>query len=139
MEPCLRLPMFGQWVEVFIIRNVKDDDGNPCFGTADANALRIELEEEQTTEQLKETLIHELIEIANSMGDLGLEHQTISTLSNLLHQSLTELLAFPLRHSDLELWGLPEHAPGQLPQCIPDQTLEPTPLTPLCETCNQSS
>lgn len=61
------------------------------LGECYRDSLRIHLDKTLPESQQLETFVHEVVELASSMFDLNLQHQTVQTLGVALHQAFTSL------------------------------------------------
>ena len=83
--PCVT-QMAGKSIRVVRAPTVKTDDAFGHFRWVD---WQITIDNGLDIEMAENTYVHELIEAANKMGELGLAHWKIEVLGSLLHQALT--------------------------------------------------
>ena len=85
-----KLKIGGHWFEV-----IKAYDRLKLHGSDDEGAStnfysRIWIDTSMSKSEQEETLIHEIIEMINTMHDMKLNHQTISTLGEAIYQILID-------------------------------------------------
>ena len=87
----LRVPQRTQMagLEIQIVRGDALAAVAECCGQWRSGEQRILIDSSLPRESQESTYVHELIEAANTIGELGLRHRQIETLAGLLHQALT--------------------------------------------------
>ena len=73
-------------MDIVLIDGLHNSDGQHAWGRFNAKLQRIELDANQPSGKLGETLIHELIHAIESSIDLGLNELKIQVLANSLNQ-----------------------------------------------------
>ena len=87
----MRIPQQTQMagLEIQIIRGEALVSVAECCGQWRGGEQRILIDSSLPRESQENTYIHELIEAANMLGEIGLKHRKIEALAGLLHQALT--------------------------------------------------
>lgn len=82
-----RTQMAGLQIEV--VRGTALASVSDCAGQWRSGEQRILIDTTTPRESQESTYLHELVEAANTIAELGLEHRQIEALAGLLHQALT--------------------------------------------------
>lgn len=84
------LKILGKTFSVEMVENLRQEDGHSCCGTVGVCDQRIRLNPGYPKECVDSTLLHEIIEAATGLLELGLEHKQISALEEFLYQVLKD-------------------------------------------------
>jgi hypothetical protein len=82
-----KLKVLGKYISIDQVDKIDDDDN--ILGIWKAGDRKIELRNDEDTD-LPEIFLHEIIECINDRCDLGLTHNKISTLSEILFQVIDD-------------------------------------------------
>ena len=76
----------GHLLDVVLVDGLYDKEGCHAWGRFNAELQRIELESNQPSSKLSETLLHEVIHAIESSIDVGLDEMGVQVLANSLNQ-----------------------------------------------------
>lgn len=76
----LKISPFVYRVE--LVTKLLDTEHCRNYGICDTNHLTIRLDDENNDQQMRQTLLHEVIHAINNHGRLGLEEDTVERLTN---------------------------------------------------------
>ena len=81
-----QIKVCGHLLDVVLIDGLYDEEGRHAWGRFNAKLQRIELEYNQPSSKLSETLLHEVIHAIESSVDVGLNELGVQVLANSLNQ-----------------------------------------------------